>query len=96
LLFLALWLHNVITKTFSVGVNVFWKNLDEEFYEKKDVYGNKDLVYANKAFLFVDKAIKELNQMPIEYKQFYTKRAIQILSDNLKVNQSSSENLSDS
>jgi tRNA wybutosine-synthesizing protein 5 len=73
-------------------VNVFWKNLDEEFYEKKDVYGNKDLVFANKAFLFVDKAIKELNQMPNEYRQFYIRRSIQILNDNLKVNQSSSEN----
>ncbi len=28
----------------SVSVNVFWKGLGEGYYDKKDVYGNRDLV----------------------------------------------------
>ncbi|CAF0715070.1 unnamed protein product [Brachionus calyciflorus] len=79
----SLWLHNVITLDFSIGVNVFWKHLDDEFYEKKDIYGNKDLLNAQKAFLFTDKSLKELNSMPLYYKEFYTKRIIEALKDNL-------------
>jgi tRNA wybutosine-synthesizing protein 5 len=77
-------LHNVITLEFSIGVNVFWKHLDEKFYEKKDIYGNKDLTVAKKAFEFTEKSMRELNSLPFEYKQFYTKRIIQCLNDNLK------------
>ena len=73
----------MVALDFSIGVNVFWKHLNEEFYEKKDVYGNKDLTFASKAFLFVDKAVKELNNMPFEYKRFYTKRIIHTLNENL-------------
>ncbi len=80
-----MWLHNVITLSFSIGVNIFWKHLSEEFYDKKDIYGNKDLTYALKAILFTEKSIKELNQLPDYYKDFYTKRLIQMLYDNLKL-----------
>ena len=80
----ALWLHNVITQSFSIGVNVFWKHLSDEFYEKNDLYGNKDLVSGSKALLFGDKAIKEINSLPDKtYKEFYTKRLIQNLLQNL-------------
>ena len=80
----ALWLHNVITLSFSIGVNVFWKHLDDAFYEKHDVYGNKDLVNGSKALLFADKSIKEINALPNRtYKEFYTKRVIQALLENL-------------
>ena len=82
----------MIALDFSIGVNVFWKHLSEEFYDKKDVYGNKDLTFASKAFLFADKAIKELNSMPFEYKQFYTKRIIQTLNENLMVKEPDSSN----
>lgn len=74
----------MITETFSIGVNVFWKHLSEDFYDSKDIYGNKDLVCAQRAILFAQKSIKELNLMPLEYKEFYSKRIIQILQDNLK------------
>ena len=58
---------------------------------KNDVYGNKDLVNGSKAFLFADKAIKELNLLPNStYKEFYTKRIIQSLLENL--NSKPSEN----
>jgi len=57
--------------------------LDESFYEKKDLYGNKDLVNASKAFLFCDKAIKELCTLPQEYKDFYTRRLIETLRNSI-------------
>ena len=82
----AMWLHNVITESFSIGVNVFWKHVDDAFYEKNDVYGNKDLIGGSRALLFADKAVKELNQLPDKtYKEFYTKRIIQVLLDNLQI-----------
>lgn len=77
-------MHNVITQSFSIGVNIFWKHVVDSYYEKNDIYGNKDLVNASKAFLFIDKSIKELNLLPDKtYKEFYTKRIIQMLTDNL-------------
>lgn len=42
----ALWFHNVTALDYSISVNVFWKNLDSELYDKKDPYGNKDLIPA--------------------------------------------------
>ena len=67
----------------SIGVNVFWKHLDDSLYEKKDIYGNKDLVNASKAFLFLGKSIKEIEILPSDYKEFYTKRMIHILNDSI-------------
>jgi hypothetical protein len=40
----ALWFHNVASETFAVSVNLFWRHLPPEFYERKDLYGNRDLV----------------------------------------------------
>jgi hypothetical protein len=58
--------------------------LPDHFYDKKDIYGNKDLVYATKSFQSVDKIIKDLNIMPNVYKKFYTNMIIQLLNNNLK------------
>lgn len=44
----ALWFHNMTALDFSVSVNVFWRNLDPELYDKKDPYGNKDPLPASK------------------------------------------------
>ena len=79
----ALWFHNVLALDFSISVNVFWKHLDDCFYEKKDLYGNKDLVQATKAFQSTDKSIKELNMLPKVYRDFYLKRVIEIYKHNL-------------
>lgn len=79
----ALWLHNVIAKTFSIGINVFWKHLDDSFYDKQDLYGNKDLVSATKAFDLTKRSIKEINNLPKGYKEFYVKRMIQLLQETL-------------
>ena len=37
----------------GIAINVFWKNLPEEVYDKKDPYGNKDLLPAAKGFKIV-------------------------------------------
>lgn len=44
----ALWLHNTVALTYGVAVNVFWKNLELNLYDKNDFYGNKDLLPAAK------------------------------------------------
>lgn len=44
----ALWFHNITAIEMSFGVNIFWKNLSDDFYDKKDTYGNKDLPVAAK------------------------------------------------
>lgn len=40
----ALWFHNITALEPSLGVNIFWKNLPHELYDKHDSYGNKDLL----------------------------------------------------
>ncbi|KAK9505983.1 hypothetical protein O3M35_009932 [Rhynocoris fuscipes] len=75
----ALWHHNTIAKSFGIGINVFWKNLPHELYDKTDVYGNKDLVPATKALSEINKAVNSLKTLPPIYKEFYIQRAISIL-----------------
>lgn len=47
----ALWFHNMTSLDFSVAVNVFWRNLNPDVYDKKDPYGNKDPLPASKVML---------------------------------------------
>jgi tRNA wybutosine-synthesizing protein 5 len=80
----ALWFHNVIALDFSVAINVFWRHLDDYFYDKKDLYGNKDLNPALKSFEWTQKSLKELKTLPEPYRTFYIKRLIDTLKENLK------------
>lgn len=48
----ALWFHNMTSLEFSVAVNVFWRNLNPEVYDKKDPYGNKDPLPASKVIQY--------------------------------------------
>ncbi|XP_077175504.1 tRNA wybutosine-synthesizing protein 5-like isoform X1 [Paroedura picta] len=70
----ALWFHNVTSEEFGVGVNVFWKHLPAECYDKTDTYGNKDLAAASRAAQILDRALKTLEELPEEYKDFYGRR----------------------
>lgn len=72
----ALWFHNVISEEFGVAVNVFWKHLPDNLYDSKDTYGNKDLVPAQRAMQILDGAIKTLESLPEEYKDFYARRLV--------------------
>ena len=72
----ALWFHNVTSVDFGVAVNLFWKHLDSQFYDEKDIYGNKDPPQAQRALQTVDKAMKLLQELPTELKEFYSLRLI--------------------
>lgn len=80
----ALWFHNVIALDFSISVNVFWKHLDDSNYDLKDVYGNKDPFPAQRAQQGLDKALKTLETLPDEYRDFYAKRLISRIEQSLQ------------
>ena len=69
----ALWFHNVVSLDFSVAVNLFWKNLDSKLYDSRDTYGNKDPLPAQRAQQIVDRALKALEDLPDDYKDFYAR-----------------------
>ncbi|XP_075386541.1 tRNA wybutosine-synthesizing protein 5 [Tenrec ecaudatus] len=77
----ALWFHNIISEEFGVGVNVFWKHLPSECYDKTDTYGNKDLVAAARAAQILDRALKTLGELPEEYRDFYARRMVLHIQD---------------
>ncbi|XP_068688938.1 tRNA wybutosine-synthesizing protein 5-like [Montipora foliosa] len=77
----ALWFHNVTSLQFGVAVNVFWHHLDPCYYDNKDTYGNKDLVPATRAMQIMDRAIKALEELPEEYKDFYARRIVSKVKD---------------
>lgn len=77
----AMWFHNVISLQFGVAVNVFWRHLDAGFYDSKDTYGNKDLAPAARAMQIMDRAIKALEELPEEYKDFYARRLVCKIKD---------------
>ncbi|KRY27340.1 tRNA wybutosine-synthesizing protein 5 [Trichinella spiralis] len=65
----ALWFHNTTAMDFSISVNIFWQHLDSSFYDKKDLYGNRDLILAQKAFQCFDQGAKLLEKLPSPYRQ---------------------------
>ena len=67
----ALWFHNVKALDSGIAVNVFWKHLESQHYDQKDTYGNRDLLPAQKAFQIMDRAMKALDALPAEYRDFY-------------------------
>ncbi|XP_014276965.1 tRNA wybutosine-synthesizing protein 5 [Halyomorpha halys] len=80
----AFWFHNVLCNTFSIGVNVFWKHLENEMYDKHDVYGNKDIIPAAKALDHISKARNLLKTVPEECRLFYLHRCIADLSKDIE------------
>ncbi|KAG8432672.1 hypothetical protein GDO86_017061 [Hymenochirus boettgeri] len=72
----ALWFHNTVADGFGVGVNVFWKHLPSDCYDKTDTYGNKDPSAAARAIQILDRALKTLEELPEEYRDFYARRMV--------------------
>ena len=66
---------------FGVAVNVFWRHLHHCYYDNKDTYGNKDLVPATRAMQIVDRAIKALQELPVEYRDFYARKVVSKVKD---------------
>lgn len=73
----ALWFHNTLALEFGVGVNVFWRHLPADSYDKKDPYGNKDPVAATRALQALERVLHTLDELPAEYRDFYGRRMIQ-------------------
>ncbi|XP_043988888.1 tRNA wybutosine-synthesizing protein 5 [Gambusia affinis] len=73
----ALWFHNTLALHFGVGVNVFWRHLPADAYDKKDPYGNKDPVAAARALQTLERALHALDELPAEYRDFYGRRMVQ-------------------
>ncbi|XP_076012235.1 tRNA wybutosine-synthesizing protein 5 [Genypterus blacodes] len=73
----ALWFHNTLALQFGVGVNVFWRHLPAESYDKKDPYGNKDPLAAARALQALERVIHTLDELPPDYRDFYGRRMIQ-------------------
>lgn len=77
----ALWFHNVTSLDFGVAINVFWKNLPSDMYDKRDIYGNKDLVAAARGMDVLNRALGMLKPLPSEYKDFYSRMMIKRIED---------------
>ena len=72
----ALWFHNVTALDFGIAINVFWKNLDIKLYDTKDPYGNKDLIPAARSMDIMHRALKILNELPEDYRDFYARKMV--------------------
>lgn len=72
----ALWFHNTLALEFGVGVNVFWRQLSVESYDKRDPYGNKDPVAVSRAMQTLDRALRALDDLPPDYRDFYARRMV--------------------
>lgn len=59
-----------------MALNVFWKHLPAECYDKSDTYGNKDPTAASRAIQILDRALKTLEELPEEYRDFYARRMV--------------------
>lgn len=79
----ALWFHHVTALDFALAVNVFWRHLPKELYDSKDPYGNKDPLPAQRALQMVDKALKLLDALPDDHKQFYCLKLISAIEKKL-------------
>ena len=77
----ALWFHSTMALTGSINTNVFFRHLNEAHYDKKDIYGNKDLLAAQKAKQEAAKVRESLLSIPNYYRDFYKQQILQMLSD---------------
>jgi hypothetical protein len=50
--------------------------IDEEMYDKKDPYGNKDLLPAAKSMRMLDNVWHQLDSLPEQYRDFYGRQLI--------------------
>ncbi len=72
----SMWFHNTKAKSFGIGINVFWKNLEESVYDTKDPYANRDLLPAAKAMRMLDNVCRQLQDLPEDIQDFYGRMLI--------------------
>ena len=78
----ALWFHNVVSLEFGIAVNVFWRHLPRDMYDGHDVYGNKDLIPAARSLNILNRALKVLETLPEDYRDFYGRKLIGHIENN--------------
>ena len=70
----ALWFHNVKSESFAVSVNAFFRHLPVEFYDRRDLYGNRDPVAVQSASKFMASIFDSLSAVPDDFRRFYGDR----------------------
>ena len=58
---------------------MFWRDLADDFYDEKDIFGNRDLKLAQKCNEDVDQVLKRLGLIPSYYREFYRLRILERL-----------------
>lgn len=72
---------------------MFWRHLNIDCYDPKDLYGNKDLVPFNRTIGQLAKSLNELDkQIPSVYVDFYVKRLRCYLDNYIKENEKKQKN----
>eukprot|EP01062_Namystynia_karyoxenos_P071665 TRINITY_DN6732_c0_g1_i3.p1 TRINITY_DN6732_c0_g1~~TRINITY_DN6732_c0_g1_i3.p1 ORF type:complete len:1197 (+),score=270.13 TRINITY_DN6732_c0_g1_i3:78-3668(+) len=79
----ALWCHTTCAAESGISLNVFWRHLAPEHYDSKDLYGNKDLLSAQRAEEHLAKLQAALDELPDEYREFYTRICVSRLQAQL-------------
>ena len=72
----AMWWHNTRTLSPCYGVNVFFRHMNADAYQSKDLYGNKDPLLAQKAQQLLEQAEAHLSELPLEYRRFFARKLI--------------------
>jgi len=72
----ALWFHNVLNIDCGVAVNVFYRHLPADQYDRTDTYGNRDLIVAARASQITDRALNLLATLPDDYRDFYARKLV--------------------
>ncbi len=88
----SMWFHNMTATDGGIGVNLFWKNLPDELYDKKDVYANRDLLPGAKALRMLDNVIRQLDDLPEELRDFYGRQLMIKIDKKCLSQQSSRQN----
>ena len=57
-------------------MNVFFRHLEANCYDTKDPYGNKDPQAAARALQILNRALKCLEELPDNYRDFYGRRMV--------------------
>lgn len=69
-------------------MNVFWRHVNADFYDSKDLYGNKDLVPFSRTIGQLAKSLHELDkQLPAVYTDFYARRLRSYLDNYIRENE---------
>ena len=78
----SLWFHNVLSFEASVSVNIFWQHLPPEFFQKRDLYGNKELVQGEEVLQNANQIVETLRRLPQGYyRDFYLEKVLALLED---------------